>query len=189
MKRRNRLNNCVRYGICYPGGWNLVTIMVLGFILLLAPTGSMSLAAKHLPSAQEAFSGQEAIAAQQKKADEFIDLASAQLNRRQYQDCLETISRCRELEGILSSSQKQRLDRYAQEAENGLDILNRANQALNTGIEHLQANRLMEAKKQFDTAMALRKNLPADTVGQIEAQLDAIKSLQKEQKEQEWEKN
>ena len=182
MKRQILLEKCVPNGIRSLRSWGLMTIIVLALGLLLIPAGHTTWAARLLSSSDTSLSNQEAIAARQQKADEYLDAASAQLKRHQYQQCQESLEKCQEFYDILTASQIMRLEQYDREAANGFDVVNRANQALMAGSEHLQANRVAEAQRQFDTAYALRKQLPEEIVDEINAQINGLKNAKAQQK-------
>lgn len=108
MKRHILLKKCVPNSIRALGSWGLMAIIVLALGVLLIPAGHTSLAARLLSSPDTSLSNQEAIAARQQKADEYLEAASAQLKQRQYQQCQESLEKCQEFYDILTASQKMR---------------------------------------------------------------------------------
>ncbi len=156
---------------------NLITLTILlaGGILVSLPAGSW---AENNQLIAADTGSDAAIQAQRKKANDWLDIAEAQLARQQYNLAEETVERCRELDTQLTDKQKKRLGSCAAEAQAGIDAQQKARQGLDSGSISLKAGNLPAAEASFKGAYALRKYLAEPTVKRIEDQLAAVESAQ-----------
>ena len=129
-------------------------------------------------------SSELARAAQSKKADEMLSIASVQIEQHMYNQAKETLDQCRQKGYNLSSSQKKRFDKCNAQVEKGLEAHDAIDAAITTGNEHVKANQFSQAAEQFEKAYDLRKYMPETTTQKVKDQIAALKLRQKQQKKQ-----
>ena len=176
MQQQMRLRRWGRSGRgCGRGG--LVTALVMAGVLL----GVVSASGRVVAAEAGGDQAQMAVA-QQKKADELLAVAKAQLGRKEYEPCRQTLAECEALQSSLTASQQKKLQQLRQEGEQGEVGQQQAQAALTAGSTALEAGRLAEARSQLERARAQKKYLPEATVKKIEEQLAVVAEQQKRQK-------
>ena len=165
MQRQSRLR---RHSRCYH---SLLSTVLTGLLLTVCVSAAFA-------------QSDPAAIASQRRANEQLQVAAAQIRQNQFAAAASTLDQCAALTDSMTGEQLADLEAYRQEASQGLAKSSSAAISIESARKFIESGNLKQAQSELDSAASAKKYLQSDalaTLNTLQEQLDARRDQLKDQ--------